>query len=511
MYYKELEFKLGVGYDEQYLRQKISDRVQTDDFEFEIINKSLDARNKKKINWCISVAVFSNYIKGSSVPEIKSLNIPKITRNKKVCVVGSGPAGFFSAYILAQAGFQVKILEQGCNVSQRLCDINNFEQTGVMKDNSNYAFGEGGAGTFSDGKLTSRTKNISLEKKYILDLFVKAGAPKEILYLKYPHIGSDNLVKIIPKLREKFENIGGEICFNSKVIDIKLKDKKVTALLTENKEYEVDYVIFANGHSSYNTFRMLHDKGVLFRTKPSAIGVRVEHSQKQINVAQWGVPFLKGLNSAEYRLTYQSSTGLPVYSFCMCPGGKIISAAPLQGLNIVNGVSNYERNSGYANSAIVVGFDFNKLLGRELSVIDALDWLENLERKAFVIGNNYSAPFNLIKDFINDKVATDISKTTYSFPCIPYDFSELFPEKIIFALKEGLINFSRKIKGFEQGVMLGLETKTSSMIQALREDDRRCVGMDNLYLVGEGSGYSGGIISSAVDGIKTSLNIAEKN
>jgi len=297
-----------------------------------------------------------------------------------------------------------------------------------------------------------------------------------------------------------------------------LKEKKCIGVRTEQEEFLADYIIFANGHSDFETFRMLINHEVYFQIKPFAIGVRVEHPQVLINQAQWGCSSLEGVKAAEYRLTQRANNGLTTYSFCMCPGGKVVPATPKKDLNIVNGVSNYARNSGFANAAVVVGFQLSDLLKKDVSVTESLDWLETLEKRAFNLHlegdfhqyrfqSKYTAPANRIKEFMNNKIVHNINKSSYPFELQPYDFSKLLPKKIISALQDGFQGFSQKLKGYEQGIMLGLETKTSALLQSVRDEFRRCMGFENLYLVGEGSGWSGGIVSSAVDGIKSALEI----
>jgi uncharacterized FAD-dependent dehydrogenase len=254
---------------------------------------------------------------------------------------------------------------------------------------------------------------------------------------------------------------------------------------------------------------MLHSKGVIFRNKPFAIGVRVEHPQELINRSQWLSPKLPGVKAAEYKLTYQASNGLPVYSFCMCPGGKVVPSAPEARQSIVNGVSDYSRNSPFANSANVVGVDLNKILKKEVSFEESLRWLESLEQKVYDIDNSFRIPACTIKDFTDGKVPATIPENSYPLGFFPYDFSQLFPTEITEALKEGFVDFSRKIRGYETGVMLGLESKTSSPVQAVRDEHRRCEGFDNIFIIGEGSGYTGGIVSSAVDGVKLGIDISK--
>lgn len=507
MGFKLVELKLPTDFTAEELKKKIAKKLGLKEFSYTIEKQSLDAREKGNIYWNIRVGVSSAALPGPETPPRETFSIPNKKRDQKVVVVGSGPAGFFAAYTLLTAGFDVTLLEQGPDVDTRVRDIAAFERTGELVESSNYAFGEGGAGTFSDGKLTSRTKSISDERAFIFDTYIKGGAPGEIAYLAHPHLGSDNLRKIVKHLRLDFMGKGGQFLFGSKVENIDLVNGKMRAVETPNGKIRAHYFIFAAGHSSYDTYRMLIRKGVPFRVKPFAIGCRVEHSQELINRAQWGHPSLPGLKAAEYRLTFQKPNLLPVYSFCMCPGGKVVPATAYKSANIVNGMSNYSRNSAFGNAAVVAGIHINELLNKELEPLEALEWLQRLEEMFFAFSDSFAAPACKISDFLSGKVSTVFSRYTYPFALAPADFKELLPVKVIESLKEGMKAFCRKLRGFEEGVMLGLESKTSSPIQAVREKSGRSGAVENLYIAGEGSGYAGGIVSSAADGIKAALDI----
>ena len=505
--FKELELRLHTDFTEPDIRKTIEKKLRIKNFNYEILKQSLDARKKPNVYWLLRARVFSEELKGDIFRGGQKLEIPYKKRNVRAIVVGSGPAGFFAAYVLQQAGFRVTIIEKGPKVDQRANDIISFEAGGDYNNHSNYCHGEGGAGTFSDGKLTSRTKGISLEKQFVFESYVKAGAPAEIQYLAKPHIGSDKLKTIIPNLRRQFERSGGEIHFDTEVQGLEIRGKSCNGVITNNGHFPCDLLVVAPGHSSYQTYRMLNRNGIRFRSKPFAIGVRVEHPQELINRSQWSSPKLPGVKAAEYKLTYTASNRTPVYSFCMCPGGKVVPSAPTGKQNIVNGVSDYARNSPFANAAVVAGIDLGKVLEEGFSLEKSLRWLEGLERKVFHLTESYKVPGNRIEDFIMGKVSQKIPANSYPFDVFPFDFSDLLPPQIINSLREGLINFSRKVKGFETGIMLGLETKTSSPVQVIRDDHRRCEGFENIFVVGEGSGYSGGITSSAVDGVKVGMDI----
>jgi len=391
-------------------------------------------------------------------------------------------------------------------VATRYRAVNRFETGGSFDEVNNYACGEGGAGTFSDGKLTSRTKTISLERQFVFKRYVQAGAPAEISYLAHPHVGSDNLVRMVANLRQDFCARGGEFLFNARVDNITTKNSRLLSVHTAGGEIEADYFVFATGHSSFPTYRLLLESGVPFRVKPFALGCRVEHPQELINRSQWGHPELPGVKAAEYRLTFKSSD-LPVYSFCMCPGGQVVPATPKAGLNVVNGKSNYARNLEFANAAVVAGLDLNRVMAAQVEPLQALDYLETLERKFYDFSGSYGAPACKIEDFLSGKTTARPGKSSYPFPLLPADLRELLPRGITDSLELGLKDFARKLKGFEQGMMLGLESKTSAPIQALREPGGKSRGFENLYIAGEGSGHAGGIVSSAADGIKAAFSI----
>jgi uncharacterized FAD-dependent dehydrogenase len=510
MGYREISLKLPTDYTEDQLKRGIKKELLINEFSFQIENKSLDARKKDHIHWVLRVSVLSEELDGG-VPDLPPpLLIPHRQTREKALVVGSGPAGFFSALVLQSAGIQTTIIERGAEVRKRAEGIREFEKTGVFNPVSNYAFGEGGAGTFSDGKLTSRTKHISAERRFILDAYIRAGAPEEIGYMAHPHLGSDNLRKIVKNLREIFLQTGGAILFETFLKDLHTRNGRVIEAATSSGDIEADYFIVAPGHSAYETYRMLIGRGVAFRTKNFALGSRVEHPQEIINMAQWGRASLPGVKAAEYRLTSKGNGILPVYSFCMCPGGVVVPAAAYDSTNIVNGMSRYRRNGHFANSACVAGVHPDTLIGREATPLEALDWLEALEESFHRFAEGFRAPFSGIQDFISRRMPSKITESSYPLGLKPAALWNLLPSAVSSAIREGLKDFSKKIKGFETGSIMGLESKTSSPIQAVRERDGRCLGFENLYIVGEGSGCSGGIISSGADGIKAATHVIER-
>lgn len=510
MGYKTLQLKLPTNYSKDELKQSIKRKTGAKDFTFHIEKKSLDARNKNNPHWQISVIVTSNQIKGEEYCPTISLEIPYKKRSEKVIVVGSGPAGFFSAYVLQLAGFNVTLIERGSDVDKRSDAIKNLETKGNFSNQNNYAFGEGGAGTFSDGKLTSRSKHISLERRFILSEYVKAGAPEEILHMAHPHVGTDNLKIVVANLRKTFLEIGGEFLFNTQLEDIEVKAGKVNKIICNTGELEADHVIIASGHSAYETYRMLIKRGVQFKTKNFAIGHRIEHPQKLINKAQWGRENLPGVKAAEYRLATKTSSGLPVYTFCMCPGGNVVPAAAYEQKSVVNGMSYYSRNGVFSNAGCVAGVHPDMLLGHKSTALEILDWMDKLEEQFFQFSNSYVIPANNVSDYIKGYESKLLSKSSYPLGLQAAALYNMVPKMVSKAIAEGMGDFSRKLKGFENGMFMGLESKTSSPIQVVREKNGRCEGFENLYFIGEGSGFAGGIISSAADGVKCAISLSSK-
>lgn len=506
MGYTTVTLKLPTDYSSELLQNKISKELRIKDFDFQIENKSLDARKKSNIFWLVKVLVSSSEIKDGEAIICEELEIPHKKRDQKLVVVGSGPAGFFNAFVLQKAGFQVTLIERGSEVKKRGQSIQNFERGGDFDTQNNYAFGEGGAGTFSDGKLTSRSKRISKEKHFILSSYVDAGAPEEIMYMAHPHLGTDNLRNIVKNLRIEFEELGGKILFETLLEDVVLANSKVKEVRTSKGNLQADALFIAPGHSAFETYKMLIRNGVPFRTKNFAIGSRMEHRQEIINKAQWGHAILPGVKAAEYRVTSPADGKHQVFSFCMCPGGIIVPAAAYENTNIVNGMSFYQRNGKFANAACVAGIHPDELAGKTVSPIDAIDNLQKLEETFYNYSSNYSAPSSSISDFIAEKSKKTTFESSYPLGLTPAPLWEMLPKPVVHAMQAGLLDFNRKIRGFETGNLLGFESKTSAPIQVIRERNGLVENFDNLYMIGEGSGYAGGIISSAADGIKAAMH-----
>lgn len=505
---KIIEIKLAPDYDRSQLENAVRKTLGAKPDRFRVILQSLDARQKNNIHWQLRVEID---------PDDKKMADPfmfpwfkRVKDKKRVGIIGSGPAGMYAALLLQSSGFEVSLFERGDRVEERSKKIHRLDFEGVWDADGNYCFGEGGAGTFSDGKLTSRTKSISLEKQYIFETFVECGAPEEILYLSHPHIGSNRLRVVVKKMRDKFLDMGGEIFFNEKVFDIEVDGSRVLSIESNKGRFTADYFIFATGNSAIDTWRMLIRKGVKFKAKPFAIGMRAEHPQLIINKAQWKQRSIKGLKNAEYALT-DNSGPTSVYSFCMCPGGQVIAASAFEKALVVNGMSHYERNSSFANAAIVAAVkpgDFNI---HESAAMEMIDKLENWEQKFYEVTQSLSAPSIRIQDFINGKISSSFPDTSYKHGLAPFDPKKFFPSFIEESLRKSLLQFNKKIPDYDQGLLLGFESKTSSPVQALRNSEYSADGFENLFIGGEGSGFSGGITSSAADGIKIAMKIINNN
>ena len=422
-------------------------------------------------------------------------------------IIGSGPCGLLCSYMLAEAGFKPLILERGEKIEDRVNTVEEFFKTNNLNVNSNIQFGEGGAGTFSDGKLNTLVKDKLNRGKRVFEIFVENGAPEEIMYLNKPHIGTDILRKVIVNMRNKIISMGGEFRYNSCVTDIDIKDNKVCGVVVNNSEYiNTDIVVLAIGHSARDTFYMLKDKGIGMKAKNFAVGVRIEHPQEMINMSQYGT---NKLGSANYKLTYQTSKGRGVYSFCMCPGGFVVNASSEDKHLVVNGMSNYDRGERNANSAIVVTVSSDDFGNSPMS---GIEFQRKLESTAYKLGNG-SIPIQLFGDYKNNRESTCLGevipnvKGKYTFS----DLNKLFPEFINEALKEGITAFESKIKGYSRSdsVLLGVESRTSSPVVIERNEDFES-NIFGLYPAGEGAGYAGGITTAAIDGVKVFESIISK-
>jgi uncharacterized FAD-dependent dehydrogenase len=470
---------------------------------YEILRKSIDARKKSMIYFDFSLKVD---LKGreDNVPETKtdSQIIRKRKHTLKPVIAGTGPAGLFSALRLVEKGYKPLIIERGKKIVHRIRDVEKLWTDGILNPDSNVQFGEGGAGTFSDGKLTCRKKEGLI--KEILKKFVNFGAPEEILYESKPHVGTDLIRKVVTNMRKELEEKGAEFLFSTKLEDISVNGGNLAGVKISGNFYDTDALILATGHSSRDTFELLERAGLSMEPKDFAIGLRIEHDQDLINRNQYGKFFSHPLlQPADYVLKYNDiKSGRSVYSFCMCPGGEIICAASEPEGLVVNGMSNYLRNSGKANSAIVATVRVKDFYSS--SVLDGMEFQRKYERSAFVLGGgNYFAPAQSTGSFMG-LMGNHNNISTY-LPGVNFvQLKECLPGFLYDPIRRGLEDFCKKIKGFSNSILIGIETRTSSPVRILRDSDRRSsLNVYGLYPAGEGAGYAGGIISSSLDGMKT--------
>ncbi|MDF0605975.1 NAD(P)/FAD-dependent oxidoreductase [Neisseriaceae bacterium TC5R-5] len=433
-------------------------------------------------------------------------------------IVGFGPCGIFAALLLAQMGFKPIVLERGKQVRERTKDTWGLWRQGVLNPESNVQFGEGGAGTFSDGKLYSQIKDPRHLGRKVLTEFVKAGAPQEILYVSKPHIGTFRLVSMVEKMREEIESLGGEIRFEQRVVDIELeqdKDGHQVArglLLASGETLRSDYIILALGHSARDTFHMLEQRGVFMEAKPFSVGFRIEHPQTVIDKARWGKyaghPLL---GAADYKLVHHASNGRTVYSFCMCPGGQVVAATSEPGLVVTNGMSQYSRAERNANSGLVVSVSPEDYPGGPLA---GIAFQRQLESQAYILGGrNYQAPAQRVGDFLARRASTQVGSVEPSYqPGVCWtDLNHSLPAVCIAAIHEALPQLGKKIRAYDMddAVLTGVETRTSSPLRITRGEDGQSLNVRGLFPAGEGAGYAGGILSAGVDGIKMAEWVAQ--
>lgn len=500
--------------------------ISSKDFKsFKILRESIDARKKNSIKFNYSVLVeCDNESKVVSCANDKDIKTEEMNCSEnfdfgseklehRPVIAGMGPAGMFAGLLLAEKGYRPIIIERGEDADKRTESVKRFWNGGELDTESNVQFGEGGAGTFSDGKLTTRIKDPRCS--FVIQKFVDFGAPEEIMYSGKPHIGTDILKNVVKNIRNRIIELGGEVKFKSKMENIISRNSKVEALIVNGQQIPCEALILAIGHSSRDTYEMLYKNDIAMTVKPFAVGVRIEHSQKMIDENQYGKfaghPKLK---AADYRLTYTSKiSGRAVYSFCMCPGGKVVAAASENGRLVTNGMSYYKRDMENANSAIVVSVGENDFCGE--TPLKGMQFQRKYEEMAYDLGGGgYIAPVQLAGDFLSDKVSTKTGSIIPSYKP-GYEFRDLrqcLPPCIVSSLKEGILNFNSKIKGFASydAVLTGIETRTSSPIRIERDNTMQCLSLRGLYPAGEGAGYAGGIISAAVDGLKAAESIMKK-
>ena len=516
------QIKLSIDEDISNIRKKLEKKLkinQSDIIDYSIFKESIDAR-KGEIHFVYTVDVDAKneekiLKKNKDVSKTPDFSYADVEEGKEVLknrpvIIGSGPAGVFAGLILAKRGYNPIILERGRDVAKRTQDVEEFWKTGKLNVESNVQFGEGGAGTFSDGKLTTRIKDKRCRK--VLEEFVASGAPEEILYSYKPHIGTDILKQVVKNMRNTIEELGGEIRFENKVTDFIIEEGKIIGLEINSSEIlKADEVVLAIGHSARDTYEILNNRNVQIRQKPFSIGVRIEHPQSLINESQYGKhKDHKRLGAADYRLTYQASNERAAYTFCMCPGGEVVAAASEENMLATNGMSEYKRARENANSALLIQVNTEDFGSDD--VLAGVEFQRKWERLAFEVGGkNYNAPVQLVGDFLNDRESKKIGSVKPSYrPNVRLtDLRLCLPEFVVETMKEAIVEMDKKLNGFamEDAILVGVETRSSAPIRIERDEETlESVNVKGLFPCGEGGGYAGGIISGAVDGIK----IAEK-
>lgn len=513
--------------ERQALQNAILSKIQINHKElmdFKIFKKSIDARKKDSIVYVYTIdatvknenRILKKHGKNGIqlTPNLSNKNVPPGDEHlvERPVIIGMGPAGLFSGLMLAKQGYQPIILEKGDDVDTRAAKIDTFWKTGTLDTQSNVQFGEGGAGTFSDGKLTTLINDNRCRS--VLEAFIEAGAPEEILYMSKPHIGTDLLRETVKNIRKMIISYGGEVRFQSKVTDFMIKEGHLTGLIINNQdELPCQVTLLGIGHSARDTFETLHHRGIGMTQKPFSIGVRIEHPQKLIDQAQYGVSAgLHGLGAADYKLSYHCSNERSAYTFCMCPGGYVVAAASDEKGVVTNGMSKHRRNGENANSALLVGVQPSDF-GSE-HPLAGVEFQRKWERLAYELGGeNYNAPVQLVGDFLADQPSTKWGsvKPTYEPGVTFSQLKECLPDYIIQTMKEALEYFDTKINGFAMAdaIMTGVETRSSSPVR-INRDENNGSNIKGLYPMGEGAGYAGGIMSSAVDGVKTAEKVIQK-
>ncbi|WP_312700973.1 FAD-dependent protein [Sedimentibacter sp.] len=517
------QVKLPIDHNQEdlYIKAAESLKVKREEIKsLTIFRKSIDARKKDEILFIYALDVdLYNDIKISkrnanvTVVEPFTYEIEATGEellNNRPVVVGSGPAGLFCALLLAEKGYRPIILERGKKVKERVKDIERFWKDGTLRERSNIQFGEGGAGTFSDGKLNTLIKDRSRRGKKVLEEFVDAGAPDEITYLNKPHIGTDLLRGVIVNIRKKIISLGGTFRFEEQLTDIKVKDGNVCRIVTESDIIETDVLVLAIGHSARDTFEMLSDK-VELKAKPFAMGVRIEHPQKMISEAQYGsMAGHPNLGPADYKFVHKSKNGRSVYTFCMCPGGVVTASSSEEGYVVTNGMSFHDRDLENANAAIVVQINPEDFGGEE-NPLAGIEFQRRYEKKAFELGgSNYHAPVQLFRDFKEKRVSSSFGEVypTYRPGATFANLWDCLPDYVCESLVEGIAAFGKWLENFDRddAVLTGVETRTSSPLRIDRNDELQS-NVKGIYPCGEGSGYAGGIMSAAIDGLKVAEQI----
>lgn len=514
------QLKLPLDYKDEDLLKAAAKKLNLKEkhiLSIEVLKRSIDARKKEEIHYSLVVKVLVSsffYDKilhsGKKIPDVtnyqdNSYPLPSFKErgSDRPVIVGTGPAGLFSAYLLALAGFKPILIERGKAVHDRKKIVDEFWTSLKLNPECNVQFGEGGAGTFSDGKLNTMVKDTRGRIRFMLETFVKFGADEKILYVNKPHIGTEVLIKIMEGLREEIISLGGDYYFDTKLTDLFIKDGRVTGIeINNDKVLPVKDLILAIGHSSRDTFRLLQKRGFRLERKPFAMGLRVEHPQELIGQSQYGSQF-KILPPADYKLTHKASNGRGVYSFCMCPGGYVVNASSEEGGCLVNGMSYSDRGSPNANSAIVITIDEADFCSED--VLSGLDFQRKLEEAVWGLGGG-RIPVQLFGDFIENKKSTGFGSflPASKGETVFANLRDILPDFMTEAFLEGMNAFGKRIKGFDKKevILSGAETRTSAPLRIVRDSESFEASIKGVYPIGEGAGYSGGITSSAIDGIK---------
>ena len=510
--------KLPLDTDFSDLKSVIENMLKIKANAVTLYKKSVDARRKNDVHFCCSVLIDT---KNEQALLKKNKNAQIFTKKEYVwqkcnitpkfrpVVVGFGPCGIFCAYTLAKAGLKPLVIERGADVDTRTKDVNEFLNGGALKENSNVQFGEGGAGTFSDGKLNTGIKDVRC--RTVLETFVGFGADRKILTDAKPHIGTDVLSKVVKSIRQEIIALGGEVLFGTRLESINFENKKIVSIIANGKEIPCDTVILATGHSARDVFSMLKEKSIEMVRKPFSVGVRIEHLQEDINKALYGEFYNHpSLSAADYKLATHLSSGRGVYTFCMCPGGEVINSSSEENSLTVNGMSNSKRDGVNANSALLVGLEPEDFEGDD--VLAGCEFQRKIEKSAYeILGGKVPVTtvgqFCFEKDFQITKVKPTV-KPQYAFA----DFSKIFPQFVTESLKDGILEFDKKIEGFasEAAILTAPETRSSSPVRIVRDESYQSVSLSGLYPAGEGAGYAGGIMSAAVDGMRVAEQIITK-
>lgn len=516
---------LTLSDNEDCLKTKIAKELRVKECEisgFTVIKKAVDARKKNNILFTYSILVdltcnkdFSWNKNVKKAEFCENYEIPRISFKKRPVIVGFGPAGMFAALVLARAGARPVILERGKRVEEREEDVKRFRERGIFSETSNVCFGEGGAGTFSDGKLTTGINDPRI--RFVLSEFIKAGAPNEIYYEAHPHVGSDNLRKIVKNIREEIIGLGGDVLFEHTFTGFETEDNHLTKVLVSTKngemlQFETDDLVLAIGHSARDTFEMLYGNNVLMEPKPFSVGVRVEMNQERLSRDQYGENYKNPkLGPAEYKVAEHLSGGRSVYSFCMCPGGTVVGSNTEENTVLVNGMSYFKRDLENANSALLVNVDVDDYY--KSSPLDGIYFQREIERKAFSKEHPYMAPVQLVGDFLAYRKSTGFGeiKPTYEPGTYFAEMDDILPGFVCDALREAIPKLSKRLHSLAifDNILTAAETRSSSPVKIPR-DENGDSSVKGIYPCGEGASYAGGIMSAAIDGLRVCEFIKNK-